>query len=163
MREEVLERGWDAARGTFVQVYGEPQLDASVLIIPNVGFLRRDDPRVRSTLAAVRHELASPCEDLIYRYRAPDGLDGHEGAFVACSFWVVQNLALIGDFAEAERLFKNLLRRANPLGLLAEEIDPTSGEQLGNFPQGLSHAALLDTAFILEKLRPAESSQGSSA
>ena len=156
VRAEVLERGWDAARGTFVQVYGEPQLDASVLLLPNVGFLRRDDPRVRSTLAAVRHELASPCEDLIYRYRSPDGLAGHEGAFVACSFWAVQNLALIGEFAEAERLFRNLLRRANPLGLLAEEIDPTSGEHLGNFPQALSHAALLDTAFILEKLRPAD-------
>ena len=153
---EVLEKGWDAERGTFVQVYGEPQLDAAVLIIPNVGFLRRDDPRVRSTLAAVRHELASSCEDLIYRYRSPDGLTGHEGAFVACSFWMVQNLALIGEVAEAERLFKNLLRRANPLGLLAEEIDPNSGEQLGNFPQALSHAALLGTAFILERLRPPE-------
>jgi len=152
---EVLARGWDAARGTFVQVYGEPQLDAAVLIVPNIGFLRRDDPRVRRTLDAIRRELASPCEDLIYRYRAPDGLGGHEGAFVACSFWMIQNLALVGEFAEAERLFRNLLRRANPLGLLAEEIDPTSGEQLGNFPQALSHAALLGTAYLLERLRPA--------
>jgi len=160
---EVLERGWDAERETFVQVYGEPQLDAAVLIIPNLGFLRRDDPRVRSTLAAVRRELASPSEDLIYRYRSPDGLGGHEGAFVACSFWMVQNLALVGEFAEAERLFKNLLRRANHLGLLAEEIDPNSGEQLGNFPQALSHAALLGTAFILERMRPEEPGQESGA
>jgi GH15 family glucan-1,4-alpha-glucosidase len=159
VRAEVLEKGWSADRGTFLQVYGEPHLDASLLLIPNVGFLRRSDPRVRSTLAAVRRELASPCEELIYRYRGPDGLVGNEGTFVACSFWVVQNLALIGDLAEAERLFRNLLRRANPLGLMAEEIDPTSGEHLGNFPQALSHAALLDTAFILERLRPADSSQ----
>jgi len=155
IRAEVAARGWDAERRTFVQVYGEPQLDAAVLIIPNIGFLRRDDPRVRSTLEAVRRELASPCEDLIYRYRSPDGLPGSEGAFVACSFWMIQNLALVGEFAEAERLFKNLLRRSSPLGLLAEEIDPTSGEQLGNFPQALSHAALLGTAFILERMRPA--------
>ena len=157
---EVQAKGWDAERGTFVQVYGEPQVDASVLIIPNIGFLRRDDPRVRSTLAAVRHELASPCEDLIYRYRSPDGLGGHEGAFVACSFWMVQNLALIGEFAEAERLFKNLVRRANHLGLLGEEIDPNSGEQLGNFPQALSHAALLGAAYLLERLRPEEAKIG---
>jgi GH15 family glucan-1,4-alpha-glucosidase len=162
VHQEVLEKGWDAERGTFVQVYGEKQLDAAVLIVANIGFLRRDDPRVRSTLAAVRRELASPCEDLIYRYRSPDGLGGHEGAFVACSFWMVQNLALVGEFAEAERLFRNLLRRANPLGLLAEEIDPNSGEQLGNFPQALSHAALLGTAFILERLRPRDRSQDAS-
>ena len=151
---EVLERGWDPARNTFVQAYGEPQLDASLLIIPKVGFLKHDDPRVRSTLAAIRRELATSCEELVYRYRSPDGLSGDEGAFVACSFWMVQNLAMIGEFAEAERLFKNQLRRANHLGLLAEEIDPASGEQLGNFPLALSHAALINTAYLLEELRP---------
>ena len=154
LRAEVLARGWDAGRGTFVQAYDEPQLDASVLIVPKVGFLRRSDPRVRSTLEAVRRELASSCEDLLYRYRSPDGLDGHEGAFVVCSFWMVQNLAMVGEFDEAERLFRNLLRRANHLGLFAEEIDPASGEHLGNFPQALSHAAVLNTANILERLRP---------
>jgi GH15 family glucan-1,4-alpha-glucosidase len=154
LRAEVLERGWDAARGCFVQVYGEPQLDASVLIAAKVGFLRRSDPRVRSCLDAVRRELGSSCEDLIYRYRAADGLEGREGAFVVCSFWMIQTLALVGRFAEAERLFRNLLRRGNHLGLFAEEIDPASGEHLGNFPQALSHAALLNTAYILERLRP---------
>ncbi|HTT69388.1 MAG TPA: glycoside hydrolase family 15 protein [Gemmatimonadales bacterium] len=159
----VLERGWDPGRRAFVQAFGEPQLDAAVLIIPNIGFLRRSDPRVRSTLEAVRRELASPCEDLIYRYRAPDGLTGGEGTFVACSFWVVQNLAMVGEFAEAERLFRHLLRRANHVGLLAEEIDPASGEQLGNFPQALSHAALLGTAYLLERLRPGGASPASGA
>ncbi|HET7790283.1 MAG TPA: glycoside hydrolase family 15 protein [Gemmatimonadales bacterium] len=151
---EVLERGWDRERQTFVQVYGEPQLDAALLVIPLIGFLPRRDPRVRSTLAAVRKELGSSVEELIYRYRSPDGLDGDEGAFVVCSFWMVQNLAMIGEIEEAERLFKNLLRRVNRVGLLAEEIDPGTGEQLGNFPQALSHAALLNAACTLERLRP---------
>ena len=152
---EVLARGWDAGRETFVQAFGEPQLDAAVLIIPKVGFLRRSDPRVRTTLAAVRRELASSCEDLIYRYRSPDGQSGAEGAFVPCSFWVVQALAMVGESAEAERLFRNLLRRGNHVGLFAEEIDPATGEHLGNFPQALSHAALINTAVILERMRPA--------
>ena len=156
LRAEVLQRGWDAGRGTFVQAYGEPALDAALLVIPKVGFLRRTDPRVRTTLEAVRRELGSPCEELIYRYHAPDGLSGREGAFVVCSFWLVDNLAMVGEFAEAERLFRNLLRRTNHVGLLAEEIDPATGEHLGNFPQALSHAALLDTAAILERLRPPE-------
>lgn len=154
---DVCARGWDPERRTFVQSYGEPQLDAALLVIPKVRFLPRTDPRVRSTLEAVRRELATACEELVYRYRAADGLCGDEGAFVACSFWMVQNLALIGEHAEAERLFRNLLRRGNHLGLLAEEIDPATGEQLGNFPLGLSHAALINTAYILERLRPAPS------
>jgi GH15 family glucan-1,4-alpha-glucosidase len=155
LHADVCERGWDPRRRTFVQVYGEPQLDGALLVIPKVRFLPRSDPRVRSTLEAIRRELASSCEELLYRYRSADGLSGDEGAFVACSFWVVQNLAMVGEHAEAERLFRNLLRRSNHLGLLAEEIDPATGEQLGNFPLGLSHAALINTAHILERLRPA--------
>jgi len=154
LRREVLERGWDPERRTFVQVYGEPQLDAALLVIPKARFLHRSDPRVRTTLEAVRRELATSCEELIYRYRAPDGLSGDEGAFVACCFWMAQNLAMVGDFDEGERLFRNLLRRGNHLGLFAEEIDPATGEQVGNFPQGLSHASLINTAYILERLRP---------
>ncbi len=154
LRADVLEHGWDSRRRTIVQAYGETQLDASVLVIPLVGFLPSSDPRVRSTLEAVRRELATSCEDLIYRYRAPDGLKGDEGAFLLCSFWMVQNLARVGEFAEAERLFKNLLRRSNHVGLMAEEVDPATGEQMGNFPLALSHAALLNAAFTLERLRP---------
>ncbi len=151
IREEVTRRGWDPVRQTFVQAYDEPQLDAALLVIPKVGFLPPDDPRVRSTLEAVRRELASPCEDLIYRYRNADGLLGDEGAFLFTSFWMVQVLALTGEIEEAERLFGLLLRRTNHVGLLAEEIDPATGAQLGNFPQALSHAALINTVFVLER------------
>jgi GH15 family glucan-1,4-alpha-glucosidase len=153
---EVMEKGWNPGLGSFVQCYDDSALDAAVLIIPKIGFLPRSDPRVRSTLDAVVRRLGTSCEELIYRYRSPDGLRGDEGAFLPCSFWRVQVLAMIGEHAEAERLFRNLLRRANHLGLLAEEMDPATGEQLGNFPQALSHAALINTACILERLRPVE-------
>ncbi len=156
LHAEVLEQGWDRDRQTFVQAYGAPHVDASALVIPKVGFLQRKDPRVRTTLAAVRKELATSCEDLIYRYRSADGLDGTEGAFVICSCWVVGNLALTGEHAEAERLFRLLLKRGGPLGLFAEEIDPATGEHLGNYPQALSHAAIIQTAYLLERLRPAD-------
>lgn len=156
LHAEVLDQGWDPERQTFIQAYGAPHLDASALVIPKVGFLPRRDPRVKSTLAAVRKELATSCEDLIYRYRSADGLEGTEGAFVICSCWVVGNLALTGEHAEAERLFRLLLKRGGPLGLFAEEIDPATGEHLGNYPQALSHAAIIQTAYLLERLRPAD-------
>ncbi|HVZ79117.1 MAG TPA: glycoside hydrolase family 15 protein [Gemmatimonadaceae bacterium] len=151
---DVLANGWDASRQTFVQAYGETQLDAALLVIPKVHFLPHSDPRVRSTVEAVRRELRAGHDDLLYRYRAPDGLSGDEGAFIVCCFWLAQALLLIGDFDEGERIFQSLLGRVNHLGLMAEEIDPDTGEQLGNFPQALSHAALLNTAYILERLRP---------
>ncbi|HEY6222293.1 MAG TPA: glycoside hydrolase family 15 protein, partial [Gemmatimonadales bacterium] len=122
---------------------------------PKVRFLSRKDPRVKSTLAAVRRELATSCEDLIYRYRSADGLEGKEGSFVICSCWVVSSLALTGEHAEAERLFRMLLKRGGALGLFAEEIDPSTGDHLGNYPQALSHAALIQAAYLLERLRPA--------
>ena len=156
---EVLVRGWDPVRKTFIQCYDEPQLDAALLVIPKFGFLPFADPRVRSTIAAVRRELGSKAEDLIYRYKSADGLEGEEGAFVICSFWMIQALAMTGDLAEAERLFRNLLRRASTLGLLAEEIDPLNGEQLGNFPQGLSHAGLINTAYIIDMMKAGRPAQ----
>ena len=153
---DVLAQGWDEQRRTFVQVYGEPQLDAALLIVPKVRFLPPTDPRVRSTLAALRRELATPREELLYRYRTSDGLEGEEGAFLFTSFWMVQNLALTDRLEEAERLFAALLRHGGPLGLLAEEVDPATLEQVGNFPQALSHAAVINTAVILERLRQRE-------
>ncbi len=147
---DVLANGWDADRQTFVQAYGEPQLDAALLVIPKLRFLPADDPRVMSTVRAVWRELSAGPEDLVFRYRSADGLSGDEGAFIVCTFWLAQDLALAGDLETAERLFLKMVGRANHVGLLAEEIDPHSGAQVGNFPQALSHAALLNTAYILE-------------
>jgi GH15 family glucan-1,4-alpha-glucosidase len=143
----VLEQGFDAERNTFTQVIGEPQLDASLLEIPIVGFLDGRDPRVTGTIDAVREELGRG--DLVYRYRADDSLQGEEGAFLPCSFWLVQALALNGRFEEASRLFDDVNRRAGALGLLPEEIDPDTGRFLGNFPQGLTHIALVNAAATL--------------
>ena len=153
VREEVLTRGWNPERQSFVQVYDEVYLDASLLVVPLIRFLNRSDPRVRSTLEAIRRDLCAGPEELIYRYRSADGLAGDEGAFLACSFWMVQNFALVGEVDEAERVFRLLLRRVGPLGLIPEEIDPRTGDFLGNFPLGLSHAGLISSAVILERLR----------
>jgi GH15 family glucan-1,4-alpha-glucosidase len=152
VHEEVLTRGFDSGRQTFVQAYGEPDLDAAMLVIPLIRFLPRSDPRVHSTLEAIRKELSAGPEELLYRYRSNDGLAGDEGAFLVCSFWMVQNLALTGQLEEADRLFRLLLRRGGSLGLFAEEIDPRTGEFLGNYPLGLSHAALLNAAVTLQRL-----------
>ena len=153
LKAEILEKGYEPARNTFVQAYGLPALDAALLVVPKVRFLPYADPRVLGTLEAVRKELGTPVEELIHRYKSEDGLAGEEGAFVFCSFWMIQNLAMVGQLAEAERLFKNLLRRASPLGLMAEEIDPSTGVHMGNYPQALSHAALINTAVTIERLR----------
>src|SRR5206468_2129375 len=131
----------------FSKVMAWVALDRGTRIATELG-LAGDVARWRQEAERLRRE------ELIYRYRAPDGLSGDEGAFVACCFWMAQNLAMVGDFDEGERLFRNLLRRGNHLGLFAEEIDPATGEQVGNFPQGLSHASLINTAYILERLRP---------
>jgi GH15 family glucan-1,4-alpha-glucosidase len=154
IREEVLKRGWDDTRKTFVQAYDHPELDAAVLVMPLLRFIPRNDPRVASTLEAVRRELHAGSDDLLYRYLGDDGLPGVEGAFVLCCFWMVQVLAMTGQFDEAEGLFRKLLARATPLGLYGEEIDPASGAHLGNFPQALSHAGVISTAHLLERLRP---------
>ena len=153
LHADVIARGWDERRSTFVQAYESTELDAAVLVAPMVGFLDRRDPRIRSTVAAVRRELGSPHEELLYRYRRSDDLPGTEGAFVICSFWLVQATAMIGDVDEAERLFQALLARATSLGLYGEEIDPETGAQLGNFPQAFSHAALINAAHIIARTR----------
>lgn len=152
-RAEVMERAWDAGRGTFVQAYDTTDLDAATLVAPKVGFLERSDPRVRTMVAAIRRELGTPHDELIHRYRGDDGLAGTEGAFVICSFWMVQAITGYGDVPEAKRLFERLLARASPLGLFGEEIDPASGAHLGNFPQAFSHAALVNTAHGLARVR----------
>jgi GH15 family glucan-1,4-alpha-glucosidase len=152
---EVLSRAWDDERQTFVQSYGSQELDASVLLIPVVGFLPATDPRVVSTVEAIRRELT--VDGLVRRYVTDDGdVDGlpeGEGVFLACSFWLVEVLALQGRGDEARELFERLLTLRNDVGLLAEEYDPRSGRQLGNFPQAFTHLALVEAALALDNER----------
>jgi GH15 family glucan-1,4-alpha-glucosidase len=149
IHREVLERGYDPEVGAFVQYYGAKQTDASLLMIPLVGFLPASDRRMRGTVAVIEREL---CPDgLVLRYppdgsEAVDGLPAGEGTFLACSFWLADNLALLGRHDQARELFERLLDLRNDVGLLAEEYDPKTGRLLGNFPQAFSHVALVNTA-----------------
>jgi GH15 family glucan-1,4-alpha-glucosidase len=150
LREEILERGWNTAKGAFIQAYDHPEtLDAAMLAVAMVGFLPWDDPRVVSTIRAIQRELTSHDGELVFRYRTPDGLEGDEGAFSICTFWLAEALLRIGDRPQAERLFRRMLRHANHVGLYSEEIDPESGGFLGNFPQGFTHLALIRCAVAL--------------
>ena len=146
---EVCQHGYDEQLGSFVQAYGSKQLDASLLLVPLVGFLPADDARVAGTVAAVERELLH--EGFVLRYLThDDGVDGlppGEGVFLPCSFWLVDCYELLGRHDEAHALFRRLVGLANDLGLLAEEYDPEAGRQLGNFPQAFTHLALVNSAF----------------
>ncbi len=149
---EIIDRGFDAELGAFVQHYGSQVLDASLLKMPLVGFIAPEDPMWRSTLAAMDRALVS--DSLVYRYdpaASPDGLRGSEGTFSMCTFWYVQALARSGRLRDARIVFEKMHTYANHLGLYSEEIGPT-GEQLGNFPQAFSHLALINTATMLAGL-----------
>jgi len=153
LRAEIMVRGWSEAKQSFVQAYDSDALDAAALAIPMVRFLPWSDPRVHGTVRAVARELTSSDEDLVYRYRHHDGLEGGEGAFSICTFWLAQALAMIGERDRADRVFRRMLRHANHVGLYSEEIDPLSGRFLGNFPQGFTHIALINCAAALAKLK----------
>jgi GH15 family glucan-1,4-alpha-glucosidase len=156
---EVCERGFDRDLNSFVQAYGSKRLDASLLLIPLVGFLSATDPRVRGTLRAIEDKLLIDGE-FVLRYETDnpaDGLPAGEGAFLACSFWLVDNYILQGRYVEARQLFDRLLSRCNDVGLLSEEVDPMTGRMLGNFPQAFSHVGLINSALNLCRQRgPAE-------
>ncbi|GAA2924680.1 glycoside hydrolase family 15 protein [Streptomyces enissocaesilis] len=151
VHREVCEKGYDPGRNTFTQWYGSTELDAATLLIPRTGFLPPDDPRVVGTVEAVQSELGHG--GFIRRYstdsRSVDGLPGDEGTFLACSFWLVDALRMTGRTKEARELFERLLALRNDVGLLAEEYDPVSGRQLGNFPQAFSHIGLVGSALAL--------------
>ncbi|MBS2938299.1 glycoside hydrolase family 15 protein [Nocardioides sp. J2M5] len=150
VRAEVLDKGWDADRGTFTQHYDTREVDASLLVIPLVGFLPADDPRVLGTIAAVQEDLLR--DGLLLRYRTDTGVDGLAGSehpFLACSFWLVSALAAAGRREEAHDLFDRLCGLTNDVGLLAEEYDADHGRMAGNFPQAFSHLALVQAALAL--------------
>ncbi len=150
IRRSVEAEGVDAATGAFVQSFGSSALDASNLLIPLVRFLPAEDARVSATIARTAADLAPG--GLVYRYlEGDDGLPGGEATFVICSFWLVDNLALAGQTGRARELFQRLLGCANDVGLLAEEVDPLTGELLGNFPQAFSHVGLIGAALNLAR------------
>jgi GH15 family glucan-1,4-alpha-glucosidase len=152
VHREVCERGFDAERRTFTQSYGSRGLDAATLMIPVVGFLPPDDERVVGTVEAIQRELMA--DGFVLRYdtrEADDGLPPGEGAFLPCSFWLADCLALIGRHDEARALFDRLAGLANDVGLLAEEYDPRLGRQVGNFPQAFTHVGLVNTAMNLDR------------
>jgi GH15 family glucan-1,4-alpha-glucosidase len=155
---EVCQQGFNEAKQAFVQSYDSDRLDASLLMVPLVGFLPPDDPRVRGTVAAIERELLH--DGLVARYATDPGLDGlppGEGVFLACSFWLADNFALSGRAADARRLYDHLLSLRNDVGLLSEEYDPRVKRLVGNFPQAFSHVGLVNTAFNLSpQARPAE-------
>jgi GH15 family glucan-1,4-alpha-glucosidase len=155
---DVCARGFDPELGSFVQAYGSRQLDASLLLLPALGFLPPDDPRIVGTVAAIERRLM--VDGLVLRYdtaATEDGLPPGEGAFLACSFWLADAYVLMGRLDEARALFERLLALRNDVGLLAEEYDVRTGRQLGNFPQAFSHVALVDTALNLSRaIKPAE-------
>ncbi len=158
----VCEQGYSSTKQAFVQSFGSEDLDASLLMIPLVGFLPHEDPRVRRTVDAIQNELMA--DGFVLRYRTETGADGlppGEGAFLACSFWLVDCLHMQGRVAEARMMFERLLSLRNDLGLLSEEYDPRAGRLVGNFPQAFSHIALISTAMNLSAMHtgPAEKRQ----
>jgi GH15 family glucan-1,4-alpha-glucosidase len=175
IHDAVCELGYDSNQNAFVQAFGDATLDASLLLIPIVGFLPPDDPRVQGTVAAIERKLLR--DGFVLRYDTGsevDGLPPGEGAFLACSFWLVDNYVLLGRYDEAHALFERLLKLRNDVGLLAEEYDPHGRRQLGNFPQAFSHLALINAAHSLstwegaarlrsKKSEPAQEDQTASA
>jgi len=149
--DDIRNRGYDPRAGTYTRSYGSPDLDAALLVLPLIGLDAPDSPLVRGTIEAIRRDLGAG-GPLLYRYPpGRDGLPGTEGAFLPCSFWLVQALSLTGRPAEAVELFEQLMERANVLGLYAEEMDPASGDHMGNYPQALTHAALVQAALAIAR------------
>jgi GH15 family glucan-1,4-alpha-glucosidase len=150
IHDDICTRGYDAERNTFVQAYDSKALDAALLLIPQVGFLAPDDPRVIGTIEAIQRELTE--DGFVRRYDnhvSGDGFEGREGTFIACTFWLADDLQLCGRTREARELFEKVLDIRNDVGLLSEEYDVRAGRQVGNVPQAYSHVALVNTAKAL--------------
>jgi alpha,alpha-trehalase len=148
IRDAILSQGWSDRVNSFTQSFGSEDLDASNLMLPLVGFLPADDPRVLATIAATEERLTDE-RGMVYRYRTHDGLDGEEGTFLLCTFWLAQALAVAGQPDRARSVFERAAAFVNDVGLLAEEVDPSNGELLGNFPQAFSHIGLVNAAWAI--------------
>ncbi len=150
IRTDILANGYNTQIGSFTQYYGGVTLDASCLLLPMVGFIPPNDPRMRSTVDCVMDQLTDE-HSFVYRYKTEDGLAGNEGTFTLCSFWLVDNLAMQGRVDEASSLFDRLVSYAGRLGLFSEEIDTATGLALGNYPQAFTHIALINSAYNLQR------------
>jgi len=148
IRAAILEHGWNEQAGAFTQAFGSEDLDASSLMLATTGFLPGDDPRIKATIDATAARLTDQ-RGLVYRYLAHDGLAGQEGTFLLCTFWLAQVQALAGQVDQATATFERAVAAINDVGLLAEEVDPGSGEMLGNFPQAFSHIGLINAAWAI--------------
>lgn len=151
IRAAILAHGWNEKVGAFTQAFGSDDLDASVLMMPIVGFLPATHPRVRATIDTLAQQLTD-AHGLVYRYRTPDGFAGEEGTFLLCTFWLAQAQALAGEVEQAKRTFESAVSYMNDVGLLAEEVDPATGELLGNFPQAFSHIGLVNAAWAISQV-----------
>jgi GH15 family glucan-1,4-alpha-glucosidase len=150
IRQAILEQGWSDRAEAFTQAFGSDDLDASALMMPIVGFLAADNPRMKATIDAIGERLTDE-RGLVYRYLAHDGLEGGEGTFLLCTFWLAQAQALAGEVEQAKATFERAIAYVNDVGLLAEEVDPATGELLGNFPQAFSHIGLVNAAWAISQ------------
>jgi GH15 family glucan-1,4-alpha-glucosidase len=152
IRTAILEQGWNERAGAFTQAFGSEDLDASNLMLAITGFLPADDPRIKATIDATARRLTDQ-RGLVYRYLGHDGLAGAEGTFLVCTFWLAQAQALAGDVDAATVTFEHAVAAINDVGLLAEEVDPSTGEMIGNFPQAFSHIGLVNAAWAITQAR----------
>ena len=150
IKDAILTRGWNEKVGAFTQFFGSEDLDASNLMMPIVGFIDATDPRMLATINATADRLTDK-NGLVYRYLADDGLEGEEGTFLLCTFWLAQALALAGELDRARETFERAIAYVNDVGLLAEEVDAETGELLGNFPQAFSHIGLINAAWAISQ------------
>jgi GH15 family glucan-1,4-alpha-glucosidase len=151
LRRDIERHGYDRKRGVYVQAYGRSDMDAALLLLPSVEYIAWDDPKMLRTVDAIREDLGAG-DGLLYRYRRDDGLKQREGAFLCCSFWLVEALTRGGEIEQAREVFDAAVSHGNDLGLFSEEIDPDSGALLGNFPQGLTHLAHISASTALAEL-----------
>jgi GH15 family glucan-1,4-alpha-glucosidase len=152
IRENVMRNGWDEELNAFTQYYGSKNMDAANLLMEHYGFIEANDPRYISTVLRIKEELLR--DGLMYRYINEDDFGLPSSSFTICTFWMIQSLYKIGEREEAKKMFDNVLSYSNTLGLFSEDIDFTSKRLLGNFPQGYSHLALIETALLMDIEKP---------